>query len=207
MKFLVSLNNKVVNSKYKKLIYICAVSLAVLLLILSLSTRVYVSEGKNYEDYRHVALYILKYDKLPLNYITKEMAIVGYDDDYYEALRAGYSIGGDVYENDLKKHPNSELLPLGYFYFEADIYANKRKNIQNENRGKCRIVFSYGDKVVYYTKDHYEHFSKKLTVGSIQGTSITFGVICGIYSVSLAILVIYIKNNPKKFLITSSSTV
>ena len=57
-------------------------------------------------------------------------------------------IGGDVYGN------YEGLLPKkkGRTYYECDI-----DTLHKKSRGAKRIVFS-SDGLIYYTKDHYEHF-------------------------------------------------
>lgn len=104
----------------------------------------------SYTSKEAVSLYLVTYETLPDNYITKS-----------EAMKLGWkssegnlwdvtdqkSIGGDVFRNREKALPIKE----GRTYYEADIdYAGGYRN-------EKRIVYS-DDGLIYYTHDHYKNF-------------------------------------------------
>ncbi len=104
----------------------------------------------SYTSKEAVSLYLVTYETLPDNYITKS-----------EAMKLGWkssegnlwdvtdqkSIGGDVFRNREKALPLKE----GRTYYEADIdYAGGYRN-------EKRIVYS-DDGLIYYTHDHYKNF-------------------------------------------------
>lgn len=110
-----------------------------------------VTEDGEYSTKEEVALYIHLYGHLPSNYITKNQA----QDLGWVASRGnlwkvapGKSIGGDRFGN------REELLPTarGRRYTECDI------DFDGQYRNGKRIVFS-NDGLIYYTGDHYEHFT------------------------------------------------
>lgn len=104
-----------------------------------------------YNTKEDVALYIITYGCLPLNYVTKKEAnamgcdSLGRIEDY---VKHG-AIGGDIFQN------REGLLPKksGRIYYECDIDTWGKTS-----RGAKRIVFS-NDGLVYYTDDHYETFT------------------------------------------------
>ena len=104
----------------------------------------------SYTSKEAVSLYLVTYETLPDNYITKS-----------EAMKLGWkssegnlwdvtdqkSIGGDVFRNREKALPIKD----GRTYYEADIdYAGGYRN-------EKRIVYS-DDGLIYYTHDHYKNF-------------------------------------------------
>lgn len=101
-----------------------------------------------------VAGYLCRYGKLPRNYKTKSEARQLYENlgnsfskwnfNPWETL--GVMVGGDVFSN------RENLLPERS-YRECDVdYSGK-------NRGTKRLV--YADScIIYYTGDHYSHFTK-----------------------------------------------
>ena len=97
-----------------------------------------------------VALYIHTYNKLPLNFITKDEARdLGWEGGSVEDVCGeGLAIGGDKFGN------REGLLPKknGRQYYECDI-----DTVGKSSRGAKRIVFS-NDGLIYYTGDHYESF-------------------------------------------------
>ncbi len=106
-----------------------------------------VIEGEFYYTKEEVALYIHLYGRLPRNYVTKSEAKQQFGSNY-KAMKAGYRIGGDTFQN------REGLLPKknGRQYYESDIVAEG-----GTDRGAYRIVFS-NDGLVYYTHDHYRSF-------------------------------------------------
>ncbi len=108
----------------------------------------FVEEDGIYTDKEHVAAYIIKYKKLPQNYITKaEAQKLGWPKQgSLDKVAPGRSIGGDTYGN------REGLLPKGHWK-ECDIGYVKG------SRNSRRIVFSSSGEI-YYTKDHYASFQK-----------------------------------------------
>ncbi|MBQ5492245.1 MAG: hypothetical protein IIT68_09375 [Treponema sp.] len=108
-----------------------------------------VLESNEYDDKDSVTQYIILYNHLPSNYITKAQAEkLGWQGGGLEEYAPGKSIGGDRFSN------REGLLPKqkGRTYTECDIDTRGKKS-----RGAKRIVFS-NDGLVYYTEDHYESF-------------------------------------------------
>ena len=111
-----------------------------------------IKEDGIYDSKEDVALYIHTYGKLPKNYITKaEAEALGWPgnrklDDYAKDK----CIGGDYFGN------MEGLLPTkkGRKYTECDI-----DTLHKKERGVKRIVFS-NDGLIFYTDDHYEHFTQ-----------------------------------------------
>ncbi|NCB41098.1 MAG: ribonuclease [Clostridia bacterium] len=111
------------------------------------STKI-VEEGF-YTSKEDVALYIHTYNRLPDNYVTKEMASAsGWRGGGLEEYIPGASIGGNKFGN------YEEILPASStrVYRECDI-----DTLGMESRGSKRIVYS-NDGLIYYTEDHYESF-------------------------------------------------
>jgi len=102
-----------------------------------------------YTSKEDVALYLYQYGELPQNFMTKKEAQkLGWEGGGLDDYAYGMCIGGDVYGN------YEGLLPKkkGRTYYECDI-----DTLHKKSRGAKRIVFS-SDGLIYYTKDHYEHF-------------------------------------------------
>jgi hypothetical protein len=114
-----------------------------------------VEESGLYTTKDSVAAYLCKFDKLPSNYVGKNVGISLYELEtgntfskwnFNPWTTLGVMIGGDVFEN------REGLLPSGT-YHEADVdYSAK-------NRGTKRLIYR-SDCVIYYTADHYETFNK-----------------------------------------------
>ncbi|MED2941803.1 ribonuclease domain-containing protein [Bacillus swezeyi] len=99
-----------------------------------------------------VADYIVKYGRLPDNFITKaEAAKLGWEPQKgnLAEVAPGKSIGGDIFKNREKLLPDAE----GRVWREADI------NYTSGFRGSDRIVYS-NDRLVYKTTDHYKTFTR-----------------------------------------------
>ena len=99
-----------------------------------------------------IADYVFEHGKLPDNFITKKEAeALGWDSsrNYVSDVAPGKSIGGDRFGNYEGLLPDAS----GRKWTEADA------NYVSGPRGAERIVFS-NDGLVYYTRDHYESFSK-----------------------------------------------
>lgn len=107
-------------------------------------------EEGTYTTYEDVALYIVTYEHLPENFMTKDEAReLGWNGGGLDDYAYGMCIGGDRFGNKEGALPRAK----GRVYHECDIdtlHANKR--------GAERIVYS-NDGLVYYTDDHYETFT------------------------------------------------
>lgn len=111
-----------------------------------------IKEDKAYTSKSDLKEYIVKYNKLPSNFVTKKEAKAqGWDSskNYLSDVLPGKSIGGDKFGNFEKKLPNKK----NRTYTEADVdYKGGKRNAK-------RIVFS-NDGLIYYTDDHYNTFEK-----------------------------------------------
>ncbi len=111
------------------------------------SSKALIDEFGIYDSKDEVALYIVTYDKLPSNYITKKEAKkLGWSGGSLENYAPGKCIGGDYFGN------YEGNLPENAEYHECDIDTLGKKS-----RGAKRLVFSE-DGYIYYTEDHYETF-------------------------------------------------
>lgn len=111
------------------------------------SSKALIDEYGIYDSKDEVALYIVTYDKLPSNYITKKEAKkLGWSGGSLESYAPGKCIGGDYFGN------YEGNLPKDTKYHECDIDTLGKKS-----RGAKRIVYS-DDGYIYYTEDHYETF-------------------------------------------------
>lgn len=110
--------------------------------------------GEYYYDVENVVLYLVLYDELPPNYITKNDARkLGWEGGSVEKYKDGAAIGGDRFGNYEGQLPKAN----GRTYTECDIDTNGYSS-----RGSRRLIFS-NDGLYFYTSDHYEHF-KEVTV-------------------------------------------
>lgn len=110
--------------------------------------------GEYYYDVENVVLYLVLYDELPPNYITKnEARNLGWEGGSVEKYKDGAAIGGDRFGNYEGQLPTAK----GRTYTECDIDTNGYSS-----RGSRRLVFS-NDGLYFYTADHYERF-KEVTV-------------------------------------------
>ena len=102
-----------------------------------------------YYSAEDVALYLITYGELPVNFITKsEARELGWEGGSVQKYLEGAAIGGDRFGN------REGILPKasGRQYYECDIDTDGKSS-----RGAKRIVFS-NDGLIYYTEDHYESF-------------------------------------------------
>lgn len=109
-----------------------------------------IDEDGTYTTYEDVALYIVTYNHLPDNFMTKKEAReLGWSGGGLDSYSYGMCIGGDRFGN------NEGLLPKkkGRTYYECDI-----DTLHAKKRGAERIIYS-NDGLVYYTEDHYESFT------------------------------------------------
>ncbi|MDY3619286.1 ribonuclease domain-containing protein [Agathobaculum sp.] len=103
-----------------------------------------------YASKEEVALYLMEYGSLPLNYITKKEAqALGWEGGSLEPYAPGKSIGGDHFGNYEGALPEKD----GRSYTECDIDTQGA-----DKRGTKRIIFS-NDGLIFYTEDHYETFT------------------------------------------------
>jgi len=105
-----------------------------------------------YSSKEEVAAYLIEFECLPENYLTKNEAYdLGWDPDEGNLwdVAEGMSIGGDKFGN------REGLLPKekGRQYYECDI------DYEGGYRNEKRIVYS-NDGLIYYTDDHYESFEE-----------------------------------------------
>ena len=113
-------------------------------------TTAVIDENGVYTSKEDVALYIHTYGKLPSNFITKKQAeALGWTSGSLEPYAKGKCIGGDYFGNYEHQLPTKK----GRTYHECDIGTLGRSS-----RGTKRIVYS-NDGLIYYTGDHYEHFT------------------------------------------------
>ena len=114
------------------------------------ATPIPVSEDGIYDSRDEVALYLHLYGHLPSNYITKKQAEkLGWSGGYLEPYAPGKCIGGGRFGNYEGLLPEAK----GRQYYECDI-----DTLGARKRGAKRIIWS-NDGLIYYTADHYEHFT------------------------------------------------
>ena len=109
-----------------------------------------IKEDGYYYSKEDVALYIHTYNRLPVNFITKnEARKKGYKASKQNLWKIldGYCLGGDVFANREGSLPKKK----GRTYYECDI------NYNGKTRNAERIIYS-NDGLIYYTKDHYKTF-------------------------------------------------
>ena len=106
-----------------------------------------IDENGIYDQKDDVALYLITYEHLPSNYMTKDEARkYGWEGGALSQVIEDKCIGGDVFGN------YEGILPEEDTYYECDI-----DTLGKTSRGAKRIVWS-DDFDVYYTEDHYETF-------------------------------------------------
>ena len=111
------------------------------------SSTAVIDENGIYDQKDDVALYLITYEYLPSNYMTKDEARkLGWEGGALSQVIEDKCIGGDVFGN------YEGILPEEDTYHECDI-----DTLGKTSRGAKRIVWS-DDFDVYYTEDHYETF-------------------------------------------------
>lgn len=103
-----------------------------------------------YLSYEDVLEYLIEYDTLPVNYLTKKEAKeLGWQSNKGNLwdIEEGLSIGGDKFFNREGVLPKKESRQ----YYECDV------NYNGGYRGSDRIIYS-NDGLIYYTTDHYKTF-------------------------------------------------
>ncbi len=103
------------------------------------------------EEFREVALYLIKHQELPEHYMTKaEARKLGWvaQQGNLHKIAPGAAIGGDVFQNREGRLPKAK----GRTWYEADIHYDGGK------RGAERLLYS-NDMLIYMTQDHYQSFT------------------------------------------------
>ena len=109
-------------------------------------------ENGRYTSPEDVSLYIHQYNKLPVNFITKnEAKKLGWDNQKGNLwdVTDQMSIGGDRFGNYEGALPEAE----GRTWKECDV------NYQGGYRGSERLLYS-SDGLIFYTADHYQTFTQ-----------------------------------------------
>lgn len=107
-------------------------------------------EDGYYTTQDDVATYLIEYETLPDNFITKKEAKeLGWTGGSLEPYGENMCIGGDYFGNYEGLLPDVD----GRTYYECDIDTMGAKK-----RGGKRIIYS-DDGQIYYTDDHYESFT------------------------------------------------
>ncbi|MDO4198748.1 MAG: ribonuclease domain-containing protein [Erysipelotrichaceae bacterium] len=109
--------------------------------------EVNVTEDGTYTSKEEVAAYIIKFHKLPSNYITKTKAKkLGWDSSKgnLQDVCKGCSIGGGPFTNLEGNLPEGD-------YYECDI------DYEGGYRNAKRLVYTHWG-TIYYTEDHYATF-------------------------------------------------
>ena len=174
------------NQIQKILIYVCLV-LTVLLLILPLATRTYVSKDGTYSSKTEVALYLYKYRELPSNYKRK----AGENTSHQPA--DGSMFGGDIFRYEGAIVTITDIRDLR----ECDVdYSDS-----SELRGKNRLVYAADCSNVWYTADHYDSFSH-LSEWSLNALSNSLWIVFGVFAAleACAAACLLAGTNRKRFL-------
>ncbi len=113
--------------------------------------------GADYLDMEEVLDYLVLFEELPPNYLSKQEAYdLGWEPSEGNLWDVAYgsAIGGDRFGN------REGLLPddTNRRWYEADV------NYEGGYRGGERLVYS-DDGYIYYTQDHYESFELYQTAG------------------------------------------
>lgn len=146
------------------------------LTIASFSTTSVRESGK-YHTKNTVALYLFKYYHLPSNYVTKAEV-----EDSGKQPRNGRYIGGDVFEYRGAIAAKTNLTNLRECDLSYPAFTN--------NRGTKRLVYDVNCYEIYYTSDHYEHFTR-VTRFSINGFATINYVLAGLNICTLVGYTIY----------------
>lgn len=108
-----------------------------------------ITEDGSYYSLEDVCEYLVKYKRLPNNYLTKkeakDLGWIPKEGNLWEVTDKGV-IGGDYFGNFEGRLPEGD-------YKEADV------NYEGGRRNGERIIFD-DDINIYYTKDHYESFER-----------------------------------------------
>ena len=109
-----------------------------------------IDEDGQYTSKEEVSEYLITYNKLPSNFVTKsEAKKLGWvaSEGNLQEVCENCSIGGDRYYNRENKLPDKD----NRLYYECDI------DYKGGTRNSKRLVYS-NDGLIYYTDDHYKSF-------------------------------------------------
>lgn len=104
-----------------------------------------------YTSAEDIAAYLIAYQELPDNFITKAQArALGWQGGDLRPFAPGKAIGGDRFGN------YEGLLPAkkGRVYYECDV-----DTLGQSSRGAKRLVYS-NDGLIFFTDDHYASFTR-----------------------------------------------
>ena len=179
--------------------------LTLLSFVLAITTRVHVSEKKEYFSAQQVALYLYTYEHLPSNFLTKESAKAQFGQEYL-CIEEGYNIGGNVF-SAAKREDYKDW--IGNYsdkksFFECDIYPDREKCIAQGIRGRVRLVYSSDYSEVYFTDNHYGQyetpgfvFFSRFSLNAVSNSFwIVFGIICFGQAVFVLAVYLYRRRRP-----------
>lgn len=113
-------------------------------------TGIHMDKDGSYTTKEDVMNYLIEYQTLPSNFITKKEARkLGWSGGSLEPYAPGKCIGGDTFGNYEGVLPEDSKVT----YHECDI-----DTLGAQSRGSKRIVYS-DDGRIYYTGDHYASFT------------------------------------------------
>ena len=161
--------------------------ITLLCFVLAVTTRVHVSEKKEYYSAEQVALYLYTYEHLPSNFLTKESAKELFGQEYL-CIEEGYNIGGAVFSAEQREDYRDWI---GNYsgktsFFECDIYPDRAQSISQGERGDVRLVYSSDYTEVYFTDNHYGQYESpgfvyysRFSLNALSNSFwIAFGVVC-----------------------------
>lgn len=168
--------------KYRFLISL--ISVVLILLILAVIFNKNVKIDKEYTSKEDVALYLMKYHELPINYYAESKS----DSRTYDGVRGGYIHDVDEKLAEFKISSKDRLR-------ECDIAGED----YDDDRGAERLVYTSNTKKfrVFYTSDHYKSY-KELTPFKLQLTRNILLIVCGFYILCSIGHVIYVYKVLKK---------
>ncbi|MBO4818673.1 MAG: hypothetical protein J5528_00920 [Firmicutes bacterium] len=109
-----------------------------------------ITEDGYYYSAEDVSAYLIKYGRLPSNYVSKEEAqAAGWSSGSVEEYIEGAAIGGESFGNKEKLLPEKN----GRKYYVCDIDTHGK-----DDRGEKRLVYS-NDGLIYYTEDYFKTFT------------------------------------------------
>ncbi len=148
-------------------------------IILAAGFRISVKEDGEYYSKEEVSLYLYSFKKLPKNFIlSSEVENAEFRPNDFNLL-----IGGDKFEyaGEIVKYTKNQNL------LQADIYDIYNKSL---SRGEMRLVYSADYTEVFFTEDNFLSFKaiKQKDINNLSdGLWITFGVIMGVFIISMII--------------------
>ncbi len=161
--------------------------ITLLCFVLAVTTRVRVSEKKEYYSAEQVALYLYAYKRLPSNFLSEQEA----EEEFGSVslcLAAGYNIGGGEFSAEQREDYRDWI---GNYsgktsFFECDIYPDRAQSISQGGRGDVRLVYSSDYTEVYFTDNHYGQyeipgfvFYSRFSLNGLSNSFwIAFGVVC-----------------------------